>query len=72
MSEAHARAGRLGALTRMARGTTNTAAASAAFMARFEREVDPHGVLDPKERAKRAAAAKSLYFTRLAQRRHAS
>jgi hypothetical protein len=38
----------------------------AAFLARFEREVDPDGVLDPKERRRRAEHARSAYFARLA------
>lgn len=33
---------------------------------RFEREVDPDGVLPPEERAKRAASARKAFFTRLA------
>jgi hypothetical protein len=37
-----------------------------AFMARFEREVDPDGVLPNVERGCRAEAAKRAYFTRLA------
>lgn len=36
--------------------------------ARFEREVDPEGLLPADERARRAARAKSAYFTRLALR----
>jgi hypothetical protein len=36
------------------------------MMARFEREVDPDGILTPQERAKRAENAKSAYFKRLA------
>lgn len=43
-----------------------TAAGRKAFDARFEREVDPDGVLDPKERARRAEMARKAYFTRLA------
>ncbi len=43
-----------------------TAAGRASFMARFEREVDPEGVLPPKERARRAEAAKRAHFSRLA------
>ena len=43
-----------------------TAPARAAFLARFEREVDPEGVLAPAERQRRAEAAKKLYFSRLA------
>jgi hypothetical protein len=37
----------------------------AAFLARFEREVDPDGTLDPQERARRAEQARSAYFARL-------
>jgi len=36
------------------------------FLARFEHLVDPDRVLDPDERRRRAAAARSAYFTRLA------
>jgi hypothetical protein len=36
------------------------------FLSRFEREVDPDGVLTPGERARRAEAARRAYFTRLA------
>jgi hypothetical protein len=43
-----------------------TRAARAAFSDRFEREVDPDGVLDPAERARRADMARKAYFTRLA------
>ena len=43
-----------------------TANARAAFLARFEREVDPDGVLDADERHRRAEHARSAYFTRLA------
>lgn len=43
-----------------------TAPARSAFDARFEREVDPDGILAPDERAKRAASAKKAYFLRLA------
>jgi hypothetical protein len=35
-------------------------------MARFDLEVDPDGVLDPDERARRAAHARKAYFTALA------
>jgi hypothetical protein len=37
-----------------------------AFMDRFERQVDPDGVLPPAERARRAAHARTAYFTDLA------
>jgi hypothetical protein len=42
-----------------------SAAGRAAFLARFEREVDPDGTLDEAERQRRAARARSAYFTRL-------
>jgi hypothetical protein len=45
-----------------------TAKARAAFADRFEREVDPDGVLAPAERARRAAHARQAYFARLALR----
>jgi hypothetical protein len=37
----------------------------AAFLARFEREVDPDGVLTPEERGRCAEQARRAYFTRL-------
>lgn len=43
-----------------------TAAARKAFNDRFEREVDPDGVLPPAERARRAANARKAHFSRLA------
>ncbi len=43
-----------------------TAAARAAFLARFEAEVDPDVLLTPEERRRRAEHARSAYFTRLA------
>ena len=43
-----------------------TAKARATFLGKFEREVDPDGNLSPAERQRRAAAAKRLYFSRLA------
>jgi hypothetical protein len=42
-----------------------TRAAREAFASRFEREVDPDGVLAPAERARRAGMARKAYFTRL-------
>jgi len=45
---------------------SHTAPARAVFLSRFEREVDPEGLLDPKERARRAEHAKKAYFLRLA------
>jgi hypothetical protein len=49
-----------------AQGGTNTGPATAASLARFERQVDPDGVLDPVERARRAAHARKSYMTTLA------
>jgi hypothetical protein len=43
-----------------------TAAGRAAFLARFEAEVDPDGTFSPEERRRRAEHARSAYFTRLA------
>ncbi len=42
-----------------------TANGRAAFLARFEREVDPDSALDPAERRRRAEQARRAYFTRL-------
>lgn len=60
--------GRIGAHTAHAKhsGEKMTAKARESFMARFEREVDPEGVLPAAERARRAQHAKSAYFSRLA------
>lgn len=46
--------------------TAHTAPARQAFMDRFEREVDPEGVLTPADRARRAEHARKAYFTKLA------
>lgn len=50
--------------------TTNrsarTAPARAAFNERFERQVDPHGILLPAERARRAENARKAHFQQLA------
>ena len=43
-----------------------TRPAADAFMARFEQEVDPDGLLDADERLQRAASAKKAYFQGLA------
>lgn len=51
-------------------GTTGTQPARDAFLARFERQVDPDGVLDPRERARRAESAKREHFQRMAFNRH--
>ena len=58
--------GRIGAYALHAQGGTNTAPARAAFMGRFEIAVDPDGILPPAERARRAEAARKLYFAKLA------
>jgi hypothetical protein len=44
----------------------HTTPARAAFLARFEHEVDPDGELDPRERTRRAEHARKAYFLRLA------
>ena len=43
-----------------------TARAREKFLARFEAEVDPEGVLPEAERLRRAEHARQAYFTRLA------
>lgn len=43
-----------------------TVNARAAFLARFEVEVDPDGILPVEERRRRAEHARRAYFTRLA------
>ncbi len=63
--------GRLGAHALHARVSdpqAHTAPARQAFLERFEREVDPDGVLTPEDRARRAEHAKQAYFLRLALR----
>ncbi|MDP9393843.1 MAG: hypothetical protein M3Q27_06080 [Actinomycetota bacterium] len=42
-----------------------TAPARAEFDRRFERQVDPDGVLEPAERARRAGHARKAFFARL-------
>ena len=46
--------------------TQRTEAGRQALNDKFEREVDPDGVLDPAERAQRAASARKAHFARLA------
>jgi hypothetical protein len=46
--------------------TARTANARKAFRDRFESQVDPEGILDPGERARRAESARKAYYTRLA------
>jgi len=47
---------------------STTRAAREAFMARFERQVDPDGILPLSERARRAESARKAYFSGLALR----
>lgn len=47
-------------------GTAHTQKARDAFLARFETQVDPTGVLPPEERHRRALCARKEYMTRLA------
>jgi hypothetical protein len=60
--------GRLGAYTLHAMYDSRelTKAARAAFESKFERDVDPEGVLPPEERLRRAEMARKAHFTRLA------
>lgn len=46
--------------------SARTAPARRAMLDRFERQVDPDGVLTTDERARRAANARKAHFTRLA------
>lgn len=45
--------------------SARTAPARAAFMRRFERQVDPDGVLPEHERRRRAESARRAYYTQL-------
>ncbi|WP_433506764.1 hypothetical protein ACQP04_09905 [Pseudonocardia halophobica] len=53
---------------RSARTAPGRAAARAAMLDRFEREIDPDGTMSPAERALRAESARRAYFSRLALR----
>ena len=46
-----------------------TRPAREALLRRFEREVDPDGVLDPEERQRRAEHARSAHYSRMALKR---
>lgn len=61
---------RMGAYAQHARHDTTqtTAAARAAFLARFEDQVDPDRQLPPAERERRALAARRRHFAELAYR----
>jgi hypothetical protein len=65
---AMARRGRIGAFVTHSRHDPRetTRAARAAFLARFERDVDPDGTLPEAERLRRGGYARSAYFARLA------
>jgi hypothetical protein len=60
--------GRIGAYSLHARYNSReiTEPARRAFLSRFEREVDPDGVLPEAERLRRAEYARRAYFARLA------
>jgi hypothetical protein len=60
--------GRLGAYTMLSRHDPRevTRAAREAFASKFERDVDPDGVLPLEERLRRADMARKAHFTRLA------
>lgn len=45
-----------------------TQPARAGLQAKFEQQVDPDGVLDPVERAKRADSARKAYYADLSRR----
>lgn len=51
-------------------GHEGTQPAREAFLARFERQVDPDGLLSVQERARRAESAKREHFQRMAYARH--
>jgi len=51
---------------RVADPAAHTAPARRAFLDRFEREVDPDGLLPTEERQRRAEHARKAYFLRLA------
>ena len=56
---------RIGAYALHAQGGTSTKAGTAAFLVRFEKQVDPDSTLLPAERARRAAFARKSYMTSL-------
>jgi hypothetical protein len=59
----------LASLTRWSREDDPAAAMRPAlngFLTKFEREVDPDGLLDPEERTRRAEAARKAHMRRLA------
>lgn len=61
-------AGRIAAHSRWAKDdpVAGTASARQAFLAKFERDVDPDGALEPAERRRRAEHARQAHMARLA------
>jgi hypothetical protein len=70
MANYHRTAGRIGGYVLRATHDPReyTANARSAFLTRFEREVDPDGVLPPDERLARAQAALRAHMLRLAHK----
>ena len=68
MSMSRSQAASIAALTRHGRGDTrkHTAPARSAFLAKFEAEADPDGVLDPAERTRRGQRLLKAHMLRLA------
>lgn len=60
--------GRIGAYSLHAKqdARETTAKARSVFLTRFEREVDPDGILPDAERNRRAEAARKAHFAKLA------
>jgi hypothetical protein len=68
-SSSHSVRGRIGAHTKWSRVSDRSAAtapARSAFLARFERQVDPGGTLPSAERRRRAVHAMKAHMSRLA------
>ena len=59
---------RIAAFALHSQGKTNTGPATAAFLKRFEDQVDPRRELSEAERQRRALAARRAYMARLALR----
>lgn len=75
MSMSRSQAARVAAHTRWSQESDRraaTAAGTSAFLARFERLVDPTGELPADERAKRARNALSAHMTRLRAKRRSA
>ena len=66
-SRAQARAAALDRWSGVSDAAAATSPARAAFLARFERQVDPDGLLTPDERRTRAARALRAHMIRLAE-----